>query len=181
MGKAQPSSRSRSRVSKERALAQVQDLIASELGKLPDVFSTVQWGGRAYKLPGPRGNRKKPKLLAHVCLDQSGETLCVDFKLERSHARQVIEDFGWIKPHSFRTLAPSGWVSAEVRTKSQCKQLIVLLRASRALHPMPETTPDAEPRNRKRRGEEVAVVQRIGAVVRDKRSSGWSPDRDDFK
>src|SRR5688572_30491941 len=83
-----------------RSITQIQEQIASALGKLPGVFSTVQWGGRAYKLPSPNGNRKKPKLLAHVYMDKSGKALFVDFKLEREHARQVVDECDWIKPHS---------------------------------------------------------------------------------
>ena len=39
--------------------------VAKVLNALPGVFSTPQWGGRAYKLPRG-GNSGKPKLLAHV-------------------------------------------------------------------------------------------------------------------
>ena len=38
-------------------LARHMGEIGSLLNDLPNVFSTPQWGGRAYKLPGPNGRR----------------------------------------------------------------------------------------------------------------------------
>ena len=38
----------------------ILESLAAALNAMPDVFSTPQWGGRAYKLPGPgsRGTKK---------------------------------------------------------------------------------------------------------------------------
>jgi len=121
-------------------LSVIQDSIASALNAMPGVFSSVQWGGRAYKLPGPNGSTRKPKLLAHICLTKTGDALSVDFKLDRDRAKKVVAAHDWIEPHHFRTLAPSGWVSATVKTKTQAKTLVKLLTESRALYPI-ESTP----------------------------------------
>jgi hypothetical protein len=153
-----------------KQVAEIHESIGRALSTLPDVFSSVQWGGRAYKLPGPGGSTKKPKLLAHVCLSKAGDFVDVSFRLEKQRAVQVIKTFNWMGPHPFRTLAPSGWVTAEVRTKTQCKALAKLLRESRLLHPI-ETSP-----TRPARDVEIEVVtRRIAAVVREKRAAGWKP------
>jgi hypothetical protein len=160
-------------------IAALLEKIAGELSGLPDVFSTVQWGGRAYKLPGVSGSTKKPKLLAHVCLDKSGEAVWVDFKLARERAGQAVAEFSWIKPHSFRTLAPAGWISARVSTRSQCRKLVPLLIESRSLHPAikpPPTAVSASAGDASKRGADAA--ERIDRVMRQKRSEGWRPRND---
>ena len=159
-------------------IAEIQQSIANALNALPGVFSTVQWGGRAYKLPGPNGNRKKPRLLAHVCLNKPGDAICVDFKLDRERARDVVDQFDWIEPHSFRTLAPSGWISAEVRSMAQCKVIAKLLVECRAQFPVNDPPATA---TRRGKPEMDTVARRIDQVLRQKRADGWSPaDADDF-
>ena len=70
------------------------------LSDLPDVFSTAQWGGRAYKLPNPNGDRSKPKLLAFVVVARDGDAVSVGFKLDRQRAPNVIEQYKWVAPDS---------------------------------------------------------------------------------
>jgi hypothetical protein len=146
--------------------------VAAVLNALPGVFSTVQWGGRAYKVPGPGGG-SRARLLAFVSAAEPGSSLHVSFKLEPARAREVVERHGWIEPHSFRTLAPSGWLTARPRTRRQLATLADLLRESRALYPpaaQPEA-PAAAPR-----GDRTAA--RIDEVMRDLRAGGWSPPPD---
>lgn len=163
-----------------KRIAEIQESISAALNKLPDVFSTVQWGGRAYKLPGPGGNRKKPKLLAHTWLNDEGDAVGISFKLDRKRAAEVVDQFrGWIAPHSFRTLAPSGWVTAEVRTKSQCTAAIKLLTESRALYAdseAPPSSPAPPARPGKPKPEIHAIDRRIDLILREKKAAGWSPD-----
>jgi hypothetical protein len=71
-----------------RKITEIQDLIAAALNALPGVFSTVQWGGRAYKV-GPR-KPKAFKLLAHVYLTRDEDAVCVDFKLPKQRAASVV-------------------------------------------------------------------------------------------
>lgn len=166
-----------------RTITEIHEALSRALNAMPDVFSTVQWGGRAYKLPGPgsRG-KKKPVLLTHVCISKAGDAVCLGFRLEKSRARAVIKQHDWIKVNSFGSLGRSGWVEMAISTKSQCKVTIALLRESRALHPMPEESPT--PLTRARRGKRASVVsdsaelKRIDAVLGRKRDEGWRPDRD---
>ena len=166
-------------------IPEIQAALAKALNALPDVFSTVQWGGRAYKLPGPgsRGTRK-PVLLAHICIEKDELSISIGFKLEPKRAKAMMRQHKWITPHSFRTLAPSGWIVADVRTMAQCKTVIALLRESRAAHPVAEP---ALSRNATARGGKRASVtgddseaKRIDAVLRRKREEGWKPREDAF-
>lgn len=170
----------------KRAISEIQAALAKALNALPDVFSTVQWGGRAYKLPGPgsRG-RKRPVLLTHVCLNKAEDAVCLGFRLEKPRARAVMRQHPWIKPNSFGSLKNTGWVETAVTTKAQCKVIIALLRESRMLHPMPEESLNRPTKARRgkraeARGddEDKGVVRHIDAVVRRKRDEGWRPDRD---
>ncbi|MCI0674523.1 MAG: DUF5519 family protein [Phycisphaerales bacterium] len=152
-----------------KGIAEIQEAISAALNGLDGVFSSVQWGGRAYKLPGPNGNRKRPKLLAHVCLSEAGDSVSVDFKLEKARAREVVEVHDWIQPHPFRTLAPNGWVSATVRTRSQCKVISKLLAESRRLYPEVEI----RSRGPAARKEVSEAARRIELVMGEKRAQGW--------
>src|SRR6185295_20087643 len=101
-----------------------------------------------------------------VWVNKAGDAVGVDFKLERKRAREVVDQFDWIEPHSFRTLAPSGWISAEVRTKAQCKVMAKLLAECRAQFPIerPGETPA-----RRGKPDMDPVARRIDAVLRQKR------------
>ncbi len=150
--------------------------LSSRLNSLPGVFSTPQWGGRAYKVPGPNGNPKKPKLVAFVAMNEAGGAIGVQFKLTRPRAEQVIDDHDWISPHSFRTLAPAGWVSAKVTGKRQLNVLAGLLAESRALYPTVEKT-KANPTERSAGSDDVS--RRIDQVMGEMQAEGWCPRGDD--
>ncbi len=152
----------------------IQARVSSILNGLGGVFSTPQWGGRAYKLPGPGGSRSKPKLLAFVGTSPEGDAMTVMFKLEKARAAEAVERYRWIEPHSFRTLAPAGWVTARVTTRRQVTTLAKLLPESRALYGAAEP----EPKPGWSRTAEV-VVGRIDRVMRAARAEGWSPPADD--
>lgn len=169
-----------------KSTSQIQAALAAALGAMPDVFSAVQWGGRAYKLPGPgsRGKRK-PLLLAHVWLEKDESGIGVAFKLPPARAQAMVRTHVWIAPHSFRTLAPSGWVTASIRTKAQCKTLIELLRESRALHPIADATstesnPTARRGNRDADGQGDATIRRIDAILNQRKEEGWRVRDDEF-
>ena len=171
-----------------RTIAEIQKSLAKALNAMPGVFSTVQWGGRAYKLPGP-GSRgmKKPALLTHVCLNKAEDAVCLGFRLEKTRGRAVMRQHSWIKPNSFGSLKNTGWVETEIRTKAECKVIIALLRESRSLHPIPETALPAEKPKTARRGKRAADAEddsgnarRIDAVLRRKRDEGWRPQSSAF-
>lgn len=159
----------------ERVQAILRDL-SRRLNSLPGVFSTPQWGGRAYKVPGPNGNPKKPKLVAFVALNKARDAIGVQFKLTRSRAEQVVDDYDWISPHSFRTLAPAGWVSAKVTGKRQLTVLAKLLAESRALYP---TVPKTQANPKEQRAGSDAISRRIDQVMHEMKAEGWHPRGDD--
>ena len=161
----------------KRVQAILRDL-TRRLNSLPGVFSTPQWGGRAYKVLGPNGNPNKPKLVAFVAMNKARDAIGVQFKLTRPRAEQVIDDHDWIRPHSFRTLAPAGWVSAKVTGKRQLTVLAKLLAESRALYPtVPKT--QANPKERSTGSDDVS--RRIDHVMREMQAEGWRPrGEDDF-
>jgi hypothetical protein len=170
----------------DKKISEIQESLSRALNAMPGVFSTVQWAGRAYKLPGP-GSRgtKKPLLLTHVCLNKAEDAVCLGFRLEKSRARAIVRKHTWIKPHSFRTLSKTGWLETQVRTKAQSKVIIELLRESRTLHPMPEkdagkqTTKPARHRKRAPHDETDPITRRFDAVLRQKREDGWRPVQSD--
>ena len=170
-----------------RTIAEIQKSLAKALNAMPGVFSTVQWGGRAYKLPGP-GSRgmKKPVLLTHVCLNKAEDAVCLGFRLEKPRARAVTRQHPWIKPNSFGTLKNTGWVETEIRTKADCKVIIALLRESRTLHPIPEPAKATKAKASRSRGRKPDAVddadaRRIDSVLQRKRAEGWRPaQRDAF-
>jgi hypothetical protein len=149
--------------------------IGRVLNAMPDVFSTPQWGGRAYKLPGRGGRTKKPVLLAHVCPEPNLKAASVSFKLPKPDAKKSVRDHEWITPHSFRTLAPSGWVTAIVKTKSQLRTLRQLLLVSRSMHPRYETLAEGLQEG----PPETATASRVESTLRQLADTGWRPRDED--
>jgi hypothetical protein len=157
-----------------RLLGEVNTILAA----LPGVFSSAQWGGRAYKLPGPNGTRSRPKLLAFVSPSQDGRAVGVSFKLPPPRAADIIERHDWVAPHSFRTMAPSGWVSAAISTKRHLKPLARLLAESRMLYPV--TTDDAgEIETTVKPAAAGGVARRIDRIMQEAKAQGWAPPADD--
>ncbi len=159
-----------------RRAAGILDELSSSLNALSGVFSTPQWGGRAYKLPGPGGSRNRPKLLAVVHPSKTAGAVEVSFKLEQQRAKAIISQYDWIVPHSFRTLAPSGWVTARVSTKRQLTALTRLLKESHALHPTTAKRTDGPARSR---ASSTVAARRIDRVMSELQARGWSPPADD--
>ena len=153
----------------KRSTGLLKDL-AAIFDDLPAVFSTPQWGGRAYKV----GRVGKSKVLAHVCLTKAADAVTVSFKLTPARARNLIERLGWISPHSFRTLAPSGWLTARITTKRQVATLGKLLTESHGLYPVPlEDVPP--PRSRSTASETARHIDRVMGEVS---GEGWTPRSD---
>ncbi len=149
------------------------DEVGRMLNALPDVFSTVQWGGRAYKV-ALAANRAKFKLLAHVSAPETGRGVNVEFKLPPAEARQAIDRFAWVRPHGFRTLAPAGWVHASITQRRQVSALKRLLDSSRAQ--FPSLSSEVEPSTTE------AVARQTGSLdrtLRLLRADGWRPRADD--
>ena len=167
----------------------ILESLAAALNAMPDVFSTPQWGGRAYKLPGP-GSRgtKKPVLLTHVSIPKERDSVRLGFRLDVPHAKTVVKQHKFIKPSTFGTLGKCGWLETALKTNAQCRIVIGLLKESRALHPVSDAAAvkvESKPaRNSKRgavaSGEDDGVAKRLDAVLRRKREEGWSPQDDGF-
>jgi hypothetical protein len=159
-----------------RLLGEVNTIAAA----LPGVFSTAQWGGRAYKLPGPGGDRRRPKLVAFVSPTKDGRAVGVSFKLPPQRAADVIERHAWIEPHSFRTMAPTGWVSAAVSNRRQLKPLARLLDESRSLYPAQELQDSGggQTETAITRAATDLIARRIDRVMKEAKAEGWSPPVD---
>jgi hypothetical protein len=158
----------------------ILDAVARHLNGLEGVYSTVQWGGRAYKLPGAGNTRRKPRLLAFVYCTRDRAAVGVDFKLEPERAAAVVERHAWLERHNFKTLAPCGWVSAMVSSRRQVGPLCRLLSESRALYTAggDAAVPHDRPEDRRgRRPSRAAdpVAQRIDRVMKEARAGGWAP------
>jgi hypothetical protein len=145
---------------------------------LPGVFSAAQWGGRAYKLPGPGGSRKRPKLVVFVSPTKDGRGVGLSFKLPPQRAADVVERHAWIEPHSFRTMAPCGWVSAAISTKRQLKTLSTLLEESRSLYPSSKPGGGTTETIVTRAATDI-VARRIDRVMKEAKADGWAPPADD--
>ncbi len=164
----------------ERVAARTQMLLAelsALLKGLPAVFSTPQWGGRAYKVR--QGASGKPKLLAFVSPADSGDAVHVSFKLQPPEAAAQVKRHDWIAPHSFRTLAPAGWLTARLSTKRQLAALRKLLEASHGLHHTagaPSADADAAPATPRAAAD--AEAARIERVLREATGEGWTPRSD---
>ncbi len=148
------------------------DQLAAVLNAMPNVSSTPQWGGRAYKVAStPAG---KVKMLAFVALNREGDAIQVSFKLRPPEAEDVLERWDWIEPHSFRTLAPSGWLTATVSTKRHVGPLKKLLTQSHAMY----GTKSAEPPPTGRSTSESSEARHIQRVMDEARDGGWTPKSD---
>lgn len=178
----------------------ILERVDAVLSVLPGVFSTAQWGGRAYKLPGPGGSLKRPKLVAFVVVLKDNACVEVSFKLSKERAAAVVKGSDFIRPNSFSSLGKAGWLEARltrVRQVAVLRRLLVECRAmyggqdqavdhaacgpanpiqgrretSRAPGRSPTTVSPANP-----------VAARIARVAEAARHElGWSPaGRDDF-
>lgn len=156
-----------------KKITEIQGIVSRALNELPQVFSTVQWGGRAYKV----GSARKFKLLAHTWISRQGDALHIDLKLQKKRAADVVKRFAWINRHSFRTLGSSGWITCEIRTKTQAKAVIPLLSESHAMYPI--NSEEKQMRSRERDSEVEIVVRTMDAVLSRKKAEGWRPIHDD--
>ena len=160
-------------------MAPVNELLGS-IGKvlngLPDVFSTAQWGGRAYKLPGANGSLKKPRLVAYVAVTKDESAVAVVFKLPKEASAEATRRFEWIGPFKFGSWEKSGWVEARVSDGRQVRTLARLLRECRAMFPAMETSSLDELRGRTSAGAPSnPVVKRIDRVMAEAKAGGWKP------
>ena len=119
------------------------------LFKLPHVFATVQWGGKAYKLPNTKGDKTKPKLFIFSTLgsDDSGPFLHAEFKLPRQHADHAVKKYDWLAFSTFGNWAKSGWCSAKIRQPAQLKPLLTLFQI--AYDNLPKPDPETSKRQSK--------------------------------
>ncbi|MHC5114235.1 MAG: MmcQ/YjbR family DNA-binding protein [Planctomycetota bacterium] len=157
-------------------IGRLLDGLNGGLEGLPGVYSTAQWGGRAYKV----GDPKKPKLVAHVVVADSGTAISVGFKLPKERAEDVVDRYEWIEPSSFGSLGRSGWVSARLTRQRDLCVLEKLLAESRSLHPVSRVEPEAAPKPPRRHGSGSGVARRIDQVMTHDRPDGWVPDAGGF-
>ncbi len=158
---------------------QILDTLAAVLNGMDGVFSTPQWGGRAYKVAsrtGPLGkSRAKGKIVAFMAFDEAGTAVQVSFKIPPADAQDACDRYDWIEPHSFRTLAPSGWVTATVATRRQVGTLTRFLKQSHAMHGV-RTATSADPAGSNRPADlDAGHIDRVMNKVHD---DGWSPQSD---
>lgn len=159
-----------------RAMAQLLGEIGSFLGDLEGVFSTPQWGGRAYKLPGPGGSLKKPKLVAFIVPVKDRDAVQVAFKLTRDRAAAMIEKYAWVEMHSFSSLGGAGWVSATISSRRQLGPVKRLLSECRALYPVhKEAAPEKPAKAAKGTN---PVTRHIDKVMTNAITEGWRPTED---
>jgi len=152
----------------------IQEELAAILNTLAGVFSTPQWGGRAYKVPRPSA-AGKARMLAFMAITGDADAVQVSFKIPLPDAEAAVEQHDWIAPHSFRTLAPAGWLTATVSTKRHVRALGTLLRRSHAMYRVDtgdtgETrcpTPSAS-----------GGMGHIDRIMDKARSEGWTPRSD---
>ncbi len=144
--------------------------LAECLNAMPGVFSTPQWGGRAYKIERP-GRRRGAKLLAFVAPEDDG-AIHVSFKIPIPQAATAVRQHDWIEPHSFRTLAPAGWLSATVRARKQLPVLKGFLETSYRLLGGGQVPQQEE------RPQDAGVRERIDSVMKDVAADGWEPQSD---
>lgn len=149
----------------------IQDELAAILNTLAGVFSTPQWGGRAYKVPRPSA-AGKARMLAFVAINGEADAVQVSFKIPLPDAETAVEQHDWIAPHSFRTLAPAGWLTATVSTKRHVRTLGALLGRSHAMHGVDAGQPRT-PAPAANSG-----TGHIDRVMREVRSEGWTPKSD---
>ena len=161
--------------------SRIQELmgaVSDTLRAMPATFSTVQWGGRAWKRPV---GRAKGKLVAFVALTDDDRAVHVSFKLDPTRAADEVDRRDWIEPHSFRTLSPSGWVTATLRTKRQLVALKKLIAESYALHgppPEPPAEPDRPSAGSMGAGGAGGAGRHIDQVMGAVRAEGWQPADD---
>ena len=160
---------------------QILHTLATVLNGMDGVFSTPQWGGRAYKVARPDGagtrgrSDPKGKIVAFMALDGAGKLVQVSFKIPPADAQDACEQFDWIQPHSFRTLAPSGWVTATVGSKRHLGTLTRLLEQSYALHGVRAAGPTDTAGSSRATDADTGHIDRVMDKVRD---DGWSPQSD---
>jgi predicted DNA-binding protein (MmcQ/YjbR family) len=160
-----------------RSAGAILKALSDTLSRLPDVTSTAQWGGRAYKLPRG-GTSSKPKILAHVSQARDGGCVTVSFKLEKRRAEALVDRHAWLEQHPFGSLGRAGWVHASVRTKRQVDTLLKLLAESHALQ-KPKKSPAADlPEPATTRSSSDPTARRIARIVTQARAEGWEPDAD---
>ncbi len=159
--------------------ARLMGEIGSLLNDLPDVFSTPQWGGRAYKLPGLNGSLKKPKLLAFVVMTRDKEAVSVVFKLPKSLSDEIMQRFDWIEAFSFGNWKNAGWIDARLTDGRQLRTLKRLLKECRGLFPDQKNQPETQTGVASPASSD-SVARRIDRVVKKAIADGWSlPDEMD--
>ena len=110
-----------------------------------------------------------------MALDGADKAVQVSFKIPPTDAQTACERYDWIEPHSFRTLAPSGWLTATVTTKRQVGTLGGFLKQSHAMHGVRAATPSDPADSSRAADDDAGHIDRVMDKVRD---DGWSPRSD---
>jgi len=110
-----------------------------------------------------------------MAFDGDGKAVQVSFKIPPADAHDACERYGWIEPHSFGTLAPSGWVTATVSTKRQVGTLSRFLKQSHAMHGVRAAAPPGPAAASRSADLDAGHIDRVMDKVRD---DGWSPQSD---
>ena len=116
-----------------KRLGKLIAMVHRALTAMEQVTTNQQWGGRIYKLGEHREaadrRRRSGKLLAFCYVDDDRTVLFVDFKLAPQH-RGELNECDFLFPHDFKTLARSGWVTAQLSNQRDARRCLKLLRAT---------------------------------------------------
>ena len=114
------------------------------LATFDHVFSTVQWGGKLYKIPDPKRGRKKPKMFVFIKIpndhnnSQAGKHLAAFFKLPDKPAQDAVKKYDWLTFSTFGDWGKKGWLDAQINNKRSLGVLKRLLTITYQQLPLPE-------------------------------------------
>ncbi|WP_432798265.1 hypothetical protein [Poriferisphaera sp. WC338] len=109
------------------------------------VFSTVQWGGKLYKVPDKKLGRKKPKMFVFVnivTVEEKGkqvEKLTTFFKMPQVEGDAAVKKYGWIRYSTFGQSGQKGWLDAMIENRRSLGVLKKLVIHTYDALPKPET------------------------------------------
>ncbi|QQE10164.1 hypothetical protein JD969_11660 [Planctomycetota bacterium] len=164
---------------------QLLEHMESYLFSLEHVFATIQWGGKAYKLPDAKGKKSKPKLFIFSTLDKDdqGEYLHAEFKLPLEQANNAVEKYDWLGFSTFGTWAKNGWCSARVRNKRQLNALHKLFAITYESLPKPiseqKTSPSKVSRSKSKKATNTDISSPIARKIDRVMENITLPDDDE--
>ncbi len=153
------------------------DKLDAKLRRIADVDYADQWGGRAYKLPGKDGSRRKPRLLAYVEQAKSGKHLSLEFKLPPEVGARAMRRHKWIGEHPWPSLGGAGWVQAKLTKAAQVAPAAALVVEARKQFGEVKAQPVEAPDDANAKAGS-SIARRIAEATRTAKAEGkWRADR----